>query len=1149
MRVGITSYLSAPNLINACKPQVGEVYRIHTILSEEEKNQMQASLIQYVRLAHKREKFKEVFDPETGKVSEDEEGKLRIEKVRDWPLLIAEDEVDKTLIRDKIELGAKTLAECLFPGLVVMAAKFAYSVYKNKQWYDELNQELSSFFTSANEYNSYHLDEESTRIQVGENYHRVIRYETKKLDKNYKNERSLNAFTRLERQFLETYKLLDNHQKELPDEFKFKNLFSSLGQNQELKRKTMEMLGDCTIKNGVIYSKNLQEFIPYIKRMLHFFPEMKSEVEKAQQSLPIHILSTFYQSASSSYVKSIKDSLEFENDNLRLDAFFKSNELKILHIVQSNTSLEATRVYETFKMVENCYRDDEYHGFFSLDRISYLGDSLFIGFLKKVKNKYLLVVECDSDEAKEFLKKLFSALEDNHNIKVILATEKGSDLSKFISEYVVNNASKCREENSEVKWNDLTPDSQRKLLDKTVVFQGKEVPLNTVVNGNDALIDPETIVELFQNKKIEIGKPLPSLGETEGYYIDRKLVKKVKVKKEVLKDDSLTDLFAISNINKEELSRIVGEEKVRNFSEEDPDRSSPIRFITLSENAGENFKNLCDGYSGHTIHLLERKNNGDLIWRKSHGKTLSGLRRYIENYESDLPDDAYSRNNTSIKMVNVNDISNFDERLIVVAAEPGMGKTTALTRLGAQRADDSKWLIRINLVEYKDKLEQEGFSDVVKFLHENNIVSNTLAKKLLESRLNNSGNIVFLLDGFDEITSKGQTNVVNLIKKLQETKVEKVLISTRLHLRNELEYTQSECVIQLINSSKKQQEAFLRGISDTEIRRVKQGLYLPSFEGRRVKINGKCVAITHGLSQALFLQSGKSFLSNLETSAEIYERIAQGKQISEREEREVFAFSKLLNNFEEQRDSATNSLPSSLIHTKGYKTLSDLSNYIAGIKGDFAIHLVTSNHVVAIYRTGNNYAYFDSNTAFISGLKRVDQLMEVLNKAVKFAGYKVEEKGFLVEHFDVDKANSQLSNEDKKVLAKEIKTERQLLAEQDEKFGPIKSMVNRVQLYDFGTKIHVEGSVPLLINADMNLSSKKFQDHLDKKEVSITARGYLDHLKGSKNAGEVIQATKLIPFIGSKREIEEAEQIRNPKRSLLEQLVKGTIKYPFSRVV
>lgn len=113
-----------------------------------------------------------------------------------------------------------------------------------------------------------------------------------------------------------------------------------------------------------------------------------------------------------------------------------------------------------------------------------------------------------------------------------------------------------------------------------------------------------------------------------------------------------------------------------------------------------------------------------------------------------------------------------------------------------------------------------------------------------------------------------------------------------------------------------------------------------------------------------------------------------------------------------------------LIHTKGYKTFSDLSNYTARIEGDFAIHLVTSNHVVAIYRIGNDYAYFDSNTAFGSGLKS-----------------------------DLD----------------------------------------------------------------------------------------------SKNVEKVIQATRPVPFEGSKREVEEAEQTRKPKQSLLE-LAKGTINYILAAV-
>lgn len=135
-------------------------------------------------------------------------------------------------------------------------------------------------------------------------------------------------------------------------------------------------------------------------------------------------------------------------------------------------------------------------------------------------------------------------------------------------------------------------------------------------------------------------------------------------------------------------------------------------------------------------------------------------------------------------------------------------------------------------------------------------------------------------------------------------------------------------------------------------------------------------------------------MNTLKTSTEIYERIAQGKQISRKEEKEVFTFSKLLSSFEEQVDCVTSTLPSSLTHSRSYKMFSNLSNYIAEINDDFALHLVTSNHVVAIYRIGDNYAYFDSNAAFISELKSVDQLMQVVEKGIEFAGYEIGEKAF-----------------------------------------------------------------------------------------------------------------------------------------------------------
>ncbi|GBN20882.1 hypothetical protein AVEN_221991-1 [Araneus ventricosus] len=69
--------------------------------------------------------------------------------------------------------------------------------------------------------------------------------------------------------------------------------------------------------------------------------------------------------------------------------------------------------------------------------------------------------------------------------------------------------------------------------------------------------------------------------------------------------------------------------------------------------------------------------------------------------------------------------------------------------------------------------------------------------------------------------------------------------------------------------------------------RKRRGLYLPSFEARDVKINGKCTAITHGLSQTLLSQGSESFLGNLKISAEIFKHIAQDKRSTGKENRKI----------------------------------------------------------------------------------------------------------------------------------------------------------------------------------------------------------------------------------------------------------------------
>lgn len=84
----------------------------------------------------------------------------------------------------------------------------------------------------------------------------------------------------------------------------------------------------------------------------------------------------------------------------------------------------------------------------------------------------------------------------------------------------------------------------------------------------------------------------------------------------------------------------------------------------------------------------------------------------------------------------------------------------------------------------------------------------------------------------------------------------------------------------------------------------------------------------------------------------------------------MLALSRLLDDFKRSLDSPTSSLPSVPSQVKSYKEFNDLSNYITEFTNDFVMHLATSNQIklVAIYRIGFSYAYFDSNVALVANI-------------------------------------------------------------------------------------------------------------------------------------------------------------------------------------
>ena len=245
----ITSYLSAPNRINTCNVHVGTVYRIFTDLSE------MACWKKYTALynldAHSMDKIVQAFDPDTGNVRKDEKGKLKIQVVVDWP------------VTDGLSGG----------------------------------KEYESFFDWAKHLNNYHT-EKAVEDSLIKGYY-PIRYQTRNYDERVT---SVSIFSKEECRFLRDYRRLC----QLPELFKPKEMFSEMRNNraQEEAGKKLQSFefGKQTIRCKD--ASELQALIPYVKRLLQLFPQIKGKTKCALS--PREIRNNVYQIGTKHYLKTFQ---------------------------------------------------------------------------------------------------------------------------------------------------------------------------------------------------------------------------------------------------------------------------------------------------------------------------------------------------------------------------------------------------------------------------------------------------------------------------------------------------------------------------------------------------------------------------------------------------------------------------------------------------------------------------------------------------------------------------------------------------------------------------------------------------------------------------------------------------------------------------
>jgi hypothetical protein len=157
---------------------------------------------------------------------------------------------------------------------------------------------------------------------------------------------------------------------------------------------------------------------------------------------------------------------------------------------------------------------------------------------------------------------------------------------------------------------------------------------------------------------------------------------------------------------------------------------------------------------------------------------------------------------------------------MLIADTAGMGKSTVLTRLSKQikHKFPAHWLVRIDLNDYTELLKvQKGKKmdkvTVLEFVSKEVLkLESHLEKELFKKSFEGNGinKVVVIVDGFDEISPQYKETVIDMLQVLKQTSLQQLWVTTRHHLREELEDTLQCLSYTLQPFSKLEQVEFLK---------------------------------------------------------------------------------------------------------------------------------------------------------------------------------------------------------------------------------------------------------------------------------------------------------------------------------------------------
>nr|XP_021186034.2 uncharacterized protein LOC110373177 isoform X2 [Helicoverpa armigera] len=558
------------------------------------------------------------------------------------------------------------------------------------------------------------------------------------------------------------------------------------------------------------------QLAPYLTKTCKFYEDAGKDI------LDIPML-TFLNAVYLENIKSIQVLFKQETVHaLKLSEFFRSGK-RILHVVSEATDFSSLKVIQY-------YKNKSFHQKHLVIDLNFVILKNYFEVFKSELNKsniwLLTIVSQGFEDVNQFMSQI-EIISKQFRGLIIIITPKTFRVSihGLLAEdvlHVEDTGPTCSD--LDAVYRDLV------FANRKFVFQGEEVKVKDLIDDESIhFIKTDILRQIIRNDRIEIGQSLtnPSYETIAPFYINQSLCRNIKLN--------------LKNVG-------AGFYMELNPTKEYTVPSETTDVIAVMETE-EEFKNLCRKYEECNIHWFNCEDKC-FIWKRTKGnlnKLLQCVNREFVNCQRIQP---------AV-------LSGIKEKIVIISAEPGMGKSTFLTHLAIQtnRTYPKLWILKINLLEHigqfsewKDSKVKIDMKEVIKFLFRvivikdkdgrirkvKNYWENMLAEiccddenkitvlnlettkdfaelDILEIRLfqhfYNNHLVALLFDGFDEISPDYTNEVLQMLCTLKSSRVAHIWVTTRSYnVLEQLEGALGTFSFTLQALTKDEQETFLQRI-------------------------------------------------------------------------------------------------------------------------------------------------------------------------------------------------------------------------------------------------------------------------------------------------------------------------------------------------